>query len=887
MSMKIGIGDWGLEIREKRIRFFFYKSRIPNPESRYGNWLALALLPLLLFAGPAHSDQYRSETRELETPPAEKPQQDVKKLLQLTTDPYAKALLLRDLAATAANKKDYAEAARLIEQALGTNALSGIAAEEMKKNLSQLLMATGNYKKMIPQLEAQVRSGKAPPESLIALGAAYVEGKRFKEAVPLLQKGIAASKTPDPSWKRALLAAMYGAGQTQDLLPLLEQVVREDPTQAQDWDRVIALNLKAGNKERARAYLELASRLGYLKTGEQKLQLINLTAQLGAPFEAGSLLQGWMNSGELPKNPQNWGFLATLWVNARESKLALPALQQAAAKTPGKDLFLQLGQLHMDREEYAEAAGALEQAVTLGARDGTVLMTLGMARYQQADVDSALQAFREAGKSAGQKKLAGEWVKYLESGKAREQAMAAAAQRREREGDIATLSSRLLGGNIELGPDEYKPRTNANASGGDPFTPVGAERPGNADSSIPPWTGGFGKSEIPAAFKPGGKLVDPFPNDRPIYTVTPANAAQYREKLSAGHLALLRKYPNYQMPVYTTRRTAAYPQAIYDATRLNQDRARLRGSDALEGAQLGFPFPQPKSGVEIMWNHRVRYRGDTVSATYSQAVVGADGDIREKNKQTFRIYFRYGNVKDPVDIAKQNILLYGITFISESGRYPDIVALFHEPADSIKAPRNIWVLIAKLGRMLRIPPVGYDQPFPATEALEFVDMVDMYNGAFDRYVWKLTGKREMLIPYNAYRLSDGRYKNAQLLKPHHFNPEATRYELHRVWTIEATERGGKRHAFGKRIYYVDEDSWNVVLVENQDHDGNLWRFQEGHATQLYDAQAMTTLPTITYDLKDGRYFANRLFSEDANFVYNEPMREGQFLPAAIKNKYSR
>ena len=70
----------------------------------------------------------------------------------------------------------------------------------------------------------------------------------------------------------------------------------------------------------------------------------------------------------------------------------------------------------------------------------------------------------------------------------------------------------------------------------------------------------------------------------------------------------------------------------------------------------------------------------------------------------------------------------------------------------------------------------------------------------------------------------------------------------------------------------------ITQVENEDHDGRLWRFQEGHLVQLYDVQATTALPDLTYDLKDGRYFANRLFSEDALFRYDEKMKSSEFLP---------
>lgn len=189
--------------------------------------------------------------------------------------------------------------------------------------------------------------------------------------------------------------------------------------------------------------------------------------------------------------------------------------------------------------------------------------------------------------------------------------------------------------------------------------------------------------------------------------------------------------------------------------------------------------------------------------------------------------------------------------------------------------------------MFRVPPVGYDQPFPGSDGLEFIDMVDMYNGAFDRYVWRLEGKREMYIPYNAYRLNLPPLKNADLLQPLAFDPEHTRYELHRVWVIEATERGGQRHSFGKRVFYVDEDSWTVVMVENHDRKGEPWRFQEGHLVAEYDIQAAWARPVITYDLKDGRYFANRLFAESEHFDYGLKFSTNEFLPAAVRRTYSR
>ncbi|HWY25599.1 MAG TPA: DUF1329 domain-containing protein, partial [Nevskia sp.] len=511
------------------------------------------------------------------------------------------------------------------------------------------------------------------------------------------------------------------------------------------------------------------------------------------------------------------------------------------------------------------------------------------AQYQQADVDAAVKSFREAANYPANKALAAQWIKYLESGQAREQALTAAAQHRNRDNTAPTLAAGMTGAPVAVSDEQPQlPPAVAPgvASGSGGYTPVGAEQGSSADGSIPPWTGGLPQSQWPAGFKPGMRLADPFPGDKPLFTITAANYQKYGDRLVDGYKALFAKYPDYSMPVYQTRRTVGYPQAIYTATQANDGKSKTIAADSIAGAHLGFPFPHPQTGVEVMWNHRLRYRGDTVQSQSTQAVVENSGTI-EYLRQTERVFYRYSNVKDPVDIASHNILLYYLTWFGRDKGGFDFLALVHETANQLKDARAIWVVPQGVPKMFRIPPVGYDQPFPGSGGVYFIDMVDMYNGLFDRYVWKLVGKREIYMPYNDYRLSDGSIKYAQLLKPGHIDQSRTRYELHRAWVVEATLRPGNNHRFGKRTFYVDEDSWNVVLVVNDDHDGKPWRFQEGHLLPSYDALTANCAPVVTYDLKEGRYFANRLYAEDAAVQYDVPMKEGDFMPATIQGRYVR
>ena len=157
------------------------------------------------------------------------------------------------------------------------------------------------------------------------------------------------------------------------------------------------------------------------------------------------------------------------------------------------------------------------------------------------------------------------------------------------------------------------------------LTPVGGERGANKDGSIPAWDGGLSKA--PAGFKPGSRYTNPFPGDKPKFTISASNLDQYRDKLSAGQLTMFKNYGDtYKIPVYETRRTFANPQFIYDATFKNATSASLGGDgEALNGAVTGIPFPIPANGHEVIWNHKVRYRDLSVRRWNNQFAVTTSG----------------------------------------------------------------------------------------------------------------------------------------------------------------------------------------------------------------------------------------------------------------------
>ena len=416
---------------------------------------------------------------------------------------------------------------------------------------------------------------------------------------------------------------------------------------------------------------------------------------------------------------------------------------------------------------------------------------------------------------------------------------------------------------------------------GNTLTPIGAEKAGNADGSIPAWAGGLPVNA--GAVDAGGFLADPFPNEKPLFTITAQNVEQYKDKLTPGQYAMFKRYPEtYRMPVYTTHRTATVPDNIIAATKQNATNAKLiQGGEGLENFQLANPFPIPKDGLEAIWNHITRYRGASVRRHVVQVTPQANGSFSPVSLEE---EFAFRSMMKDVDTSKpSNILFYFKQRVTAPSRLAGNVLLVHETIDQVKEPRMAWLYNAGQRRVRRAPQVSYDGPGTAADGLRTSDNLDMYNGSPDRYDWQLLGKKEIYIPYNSYRIDSPKLKYADIVKPGHLNPDLTRYELHRVWHVTATLKPGERHIYAKRDFYIDEDTWQAAAIDHYDGRGTLWRVAEAHAQYYYDKQVPWYAVEVIHDLLSGRYLALGLKNEEKRaYEFDYPAKESDYTPAALR-----
>ncbi|HSG53116.1 MAG TPA: DUF1329 domain-containing protein, partial [Rheinheimera sp.] len=356
-----------------------------------------------------------------------------------------------------------------------------------------------------------------------------------------------------------------------------------------------------------------------------------------------------------------------------------------------------------------------------------------------------------------------------------------------------------------------------------------------------------------------------------------------------GQIKLFDIYPDtYKMNIYQTRRTASYPQYVYDATKNIATKAELvEGGNGIINAAIGIPFPMPQNGLEAIWNHLLRYRGVAASRNGGQAAPTAAGAFTIIGFDE-QIMFKYSEPNATAEaLTAENILFRFKQAVTSPARLAGTALLVHETMDQVKDPRQAWTYNTGQRRVRRAPNVAYDAPGTASDGLRTTDDFDMFNGSPDRYNWNLVGKQEMYIPYNSYKMHSNEVKYADLLMAGHINPEYVRWEKHRVWVVEATLKDNMRHVYGKRVFYIDEDSWQIHVADLYDNRNELYRVAVAHGLNYYEVPAHWSTLEVYHDLNSRRYIAIGLDNEDKMYNFNAELSDADFTPAALRREGTR
>jgi hypothetical protein len=428
---------------------------------------------------------------------------------------------------------------------------------------------------------------------------------------------------------------------------------------------------------------------------------------------------------------------------------------------------------------------------------------------------------------------------------------------------------------------------------GTELTPSGAVRAGNAEGTIPAW-----KNERitpPANFVKGGFHPDPFADDEVLFTITAQNFQEHGDKLSVAQKEMFTIYPDFFMNIYPTRRSVAYAPYIYEAALKNLDRAELvhwdknMGITGFKGARKAWAFPIPHNGDEAWQNQATRPINSWMDSYETTLAITSTGNyvVNRLNVQQHQKWSDPEIEEGAPDSDPSGSMLLYNQLLTAPPKLAGQVVLAQDPGTFTKVFRRAWAYSPGQRRVKRAPQIVYDNPLTASDGLATTDQKWGFNGPNDRFSFKLLGKREMYVPYNAYKLWAKEATPDKVINDSgRANQDYARYELHRVWAVEGTLKEGTNHDYGKRTYYLDEDSWWVMAMDGYDRRQEIWRYWESHTVVWYDpdeAGFLHAIHEVQYDMNAGRMIA-LMFDKNRgpDFTWRAP--DTYFTPAGVRRR---
>ncbi len=419
---------------------------------------------------------------------------------------------------------------------------------------------------------------------------------------------------------------------------------------------------------------------------------------------------------------------------------------------------------------------------------------------------------------------------------------------------------------------------------GKDLTPMGSQKSGNKDGSIPEWKGGLQGPPANVTYKAGDRHPDPFADDKILFTINGQNWKQYDDKLTETSRAMLSTYPDtYKMNVYPGRRSCAQPDAVYATIKQNALNGESSAAGGLYGVIRASAFPIPLRSEELMWNHKAKYRNFKATRQLAFATPTRGGDFTIAITQD-EIYQLYG---DPSKTKVEELNNLAFKFVSQTiapARSAGNVTLLHETMDQSLGPRKAWTYSPGTRRVRRAPNIAYDNPLFNSDGLQTFDAFGLFNGATDRYDWTYMGRGEYYMPANNYRLAqrDLQYKDI-FLAGGHINQDYPRYELQRAHLVEAKLRPGTRHIYAKRRFWFEEDSWFIHATSAYDGRGDLWRLQETFAITYYEEPVCDRVGVVSYDLNAGRYLVDSFVNQETQISWSaDELTEDRYTPDFIR-----
>ncbi|TMO47681.1 tetratricopeptide repeat protein [Pseudoalteromonas ruthenica] len=291
-------------------------------------------------------------------------------------------------------------------------------------SLAQLSMANDDYQGVIDYLTRWDKvNTKALPDSYYVLKSqAYYQMSQYQDALAAINTAIALAekdgKTPKENWLVLQRALYYSLQQPEQVVAVIEKMIALY-NKPEYWLQLSGMYGEVGREKEQLATIEAAYQQGFVTSKSDLRNLAQVYMFNGLPYKAAKVMKTAQAKGVVADNVKNNAFIAEAFVQAKEERKSLAYFKKAAKQSQEGIYDQRLAEVHLNLEQYAEAADAARAALEKGGlqHESNAYVALGMAQFNLQNFDASILAFEQAEKHKRSERLAQQWIKYVKNEK--------------------------------------------------------------------------------------------------------------------------------------------------------------------------------------------------------------------------------------------------------------------------------------------------------------------------------------------------------------------------------------------------------------------------------------------------------------------------------------
>jgi tetratricopeptide (TPR) repeat protein len=340
----------------------------------------------------------------------------LEKLKFARLNPYERALAYRFLAYASIGMEDSEAAVGYFEKAVEQQVLPIDEEASVRFNVAQIYASAQQWEKVDETLVEWFKYLENPnPVAYYLLAISRYQRQLYDEALGPATTAIQITPNPDERWLQ-LAAALHLQKEDYDsAVPILEGLVIRFKKK-QYWVQLSLIYSARGDYEDALRVQQIAYAQGLLTQDEELRRLARTYLFHQLPYPAAEVLERGLEEGQIKRDKTVLELLGNSWIAAREYEKSIGPLQQAADRADNGQLYLRLGQVRVQREDWKEATALIQKAIEKGGLldEGKAHMLLGISYYSDDHPQSAQTAFRRASKYESTRKEAAAWLKHID-----------------------------------------------------------------------------------------------------------------------------------------------------------------------------------------------------------------------------------------------------------------------------------------------------------------------------------------------------------------------------------------------------------------------------------------------------------------------------------------